>query len=105
MVRFSQGFELIGSDVPGVRATLKAELAIEGAHSTGADAVLLGVGSASLRGIIQAAFCGGGHSLAAWSSVIAASVVMIMPATEAASCKAVRTTLAGSITPAAMRSS
>ena len=34
------------------------------------------------------------------ASTIAASVVISRPATEAASCRAVRTTLAGSMTPA-----
>ena len=38
------------------------------------------------------------------ASTIAASVVIIRPATEAASCRAVRTTLAGSMMPAVIRS-
>ena len=38
------------------------------------------------------------------ASTMAASVVIIRPATEAASCSAVRTTLAGSMMPAAIRS-
>ena len=38
------------------------------------------------------------------SSAIIASVVISRPATEAASCSAQRTTLAGSITPCATRS-
>ena len=38
------------------------------------------------------------------ASAMAASVVISRPATEAASCRAVRTTLAGSITPAETRS-
>src|SRR5690606_15051236 len=38
------------------------------------------------------------------ASATAASVVIMMPATEAASCRAVRTTLAGSMTPMATRS-
>ncbi len=44
-----------------------------------------------------------GADLSSGISLIAASVVISRPATEAASCSAVRTTLVGSITPAAAR--
>ena len=43
--------------------------------------------------------------LSSGSSLTAASVVISRPATEAASCSAVRTTLVGSMTPALTRSS
>src|SRR5690606_28625671 len=43
------------------------------------------------------------EDLSSGASQIAASVVISKPATEAASCNAVRTTLVGSITPAAAR--
>ena len=55
----------------------------------------------------HAAHAAAGHpriaGLSSGISLTAASVVISRPATEAASCSAVRTTLVGSITPAATR--
>ena len=60
-------------------------------------------GSPGAAGAAGAAGIAGAAGLSSGRSTIAASVVISRPATDAASCSAVRTTLVGSITPAFTR--